>query len=79
MCGREDPRDFDGDEDEDDDDYAEEQDDDDRDFFTRIEGAEDRLRIFSLQTSSEIEIPCAEGFRCSDQGSCTMIEGTNVM
>lgn len=76
MCEREDPRDLDdGDEDDDDDEFTEELDEDDRDFFTRIEGATDRLRAFSLQSSAEFEIPCEDGYRCSDEGRCTQITG----
>ena len=78
MCDRDDPRDLnDGDEDDDDDEFREELDEDDRDFFTRIEGAEDRLRAFSIQASADIE-PCADGFRCTRSGDtqrCTMITG----
>ena len=78
MCDDgEDPRDLDdGDEDDDDDEFTEELDEDDRDFFTRIEGAEDRLRTFSLVASTEIDIPCADGFQCSDEtNQCTAITG----
>ena len=78
MCDRGDPRDLDdGDEDDDDDEFREELDEDDRDFFTRVEGAEDRLRAFSIQASADIE-PCADGFRCTgsgDQQRCTRITG----
>ena len=77
ICDRDgsDPRDLDdGDEDDDDDEFRRELDDDDRDFFDRIEGAEDRLRAFSIQASADIE-PCAEGFRCDDAQRCTMISG----
>ena len=80
RCDRDDsdPRDLDdGDEDDDDDEFRRELDDDDRDFFDRIEGAEDRLRAFSIQSSADIE-PCAEGFRCTGSGDaqrCTMISG----
>ena len=80
MCDRDgsDPRDLDdGDEDDDDDEFRRELDDDDRDFFDRIEGAEDRLRAFSIQASASIE-PCAEGFQCTASGDtqrCTMITG----
>ena len=72
-----DPRDLDdGDEDDDDDEFREELDDDDHDFFTRIEGAGDRLRTFSLLASTEIDVPCADGFRCSDDTEqCTAITG----
>ena len=77
MCEREDPRDLDdGDEDDDDDEFTEELDEEDRDFFSRIDGAIDRLRAFSLQSSAEIEYPCADGYRCSDEsGTCTQITG----
>ena len=74
-----DPRDLDdGDEDDDDDEFRRELDEDDRQFFDRIEGAEDRLRAFSIQASADTE-PCAEGFRCTGSGDaqrCTMITGS---
>lgn len=77
MCGREDPRDLDdGDED---DEFTEELDEDDYDFFSRIDGAIDRLQAFSLQSSAEIEDPCADDYRCSDESGirrCTPITGT---
>lgn len=78
MCEREDPRDLDdGDEDDDDDELTEELDEDDRDFFSRIDGAIDRLRAFSLQSSAEIDDRCADGYRCAGMsGRCTPITGT---
>lgn len=76
QCMREDPRDLsDGDEDDDDDEFTEELDEDDRDFFRRVEGAEDRLRAASLQTTAEIEVPCSDGYRCSSENTCVQITG----
>ena len=61
--------------DQDDDDNDEELDDSDLDFFTRIEGATERLRTFSLRFSAETGVPCSNGSYCSEQGQCLRIEG----
>ena len=72
QCEREDPVDTDGDETSDD--LEEDLEDDDVDFYTRVEGATDRLRTYSLSRSAELEIPCADGYRCLE-GTCTQITG----
>ena len=56
---------------------AEEQELDENDFdaLLHIEGALDRLRIFALQISSQLKIPCTGGSLCSDEGQCTEIPG----
>lgn len=58
-----------------DDDDSEELDDSDSDFFTRIEGARDRLRAFALPFSAELEVPCSNGTYCSEEGECQPIQG----
>ena len=50
-------------------------DENDFDAFSHIEGTLDRLRIFALQISSELKIPCAGGSLCSDEGQCIEIPG----
>ena len=61
------------DQDGDDDDELDES---DLDFFTRIEGVRDRLRVYALPFSAESEVPCSNGTYCSDdQGQCLPIQG----
>lgn len=80
SCTREDPRDLDdGDDDDDDDDLIDELDEDDREFFSRVEGAVDRLRAYALQSSAEIEVSCADGFRCSNRSTCVPITGAYIL
>lgn len=63
------------DEEDQDDDDGEELDDSDSDFYTRIEGVRDRLRVYALQFSAELEVPCSNGTYCSEEGECRPIRG----
>lgn len=59
----------------DDGDDDDELDESDSDFFTRIEGVSDRLRVYALPFSAETEVPCSNGTYCSDEGRCIPIQG----
>ena len=63
------------DEEDQDDDDGEELDDSDSAFYTRIEGVRDRLRVYALQFSAELEVPCSNGTYCSEGGECRPIRG----
>ena len=65
--------------DQEDDDDDDELDESDSDFFTRIEGVRDRLRVYALPFSAELEIPCSNGTYCSEEGECRPIEGNSIL
>ena len=60
---------------------AEEQELDENDFniFSHIDGALDRLHVFSLQISFQPKISCAGGSLCSDEGQCTEISAAGLL
>ena len=69
-----DDNDNDGDEE-----FTQELDENDHDFFSHTERAVERLLVFSLQISAEIELPCSDGYRCSSEGQCVEASGiTNL-
>ena len=46
-------------------------------FFSLIQGALDRLRVYSLRVSIEIEVPCSDGTTC-EQSRCVAVSGIDT-
>lgn len=64
---------------EDNEETEEELDENDFDTLSHIEGALDRLRVFALSVSGQLEVPCRAGAHCSGEGRCVQVSGTKTL